>query len=172
MAVAAGAREVEAGGGRRRRRRWRAGTQQRQHVGRRRVSPAASEPRRVLPRAPGHPTRRPRHPANLLGRLRLPGDSVWGTRLDFGRLLQRPSTPAPRMGHVRVRDGLRPFPPLPGRVPLWHGDSDQCQLELPGFRLSFYSVRLLLWSLFTGSSGHIPARFSLQCHRGCEAALE
>lgn len=36
------------------------------------------------------------------------------------------------MGHVRVRDGFRPFPPLPGRVPLWHGDSDQCQLELPG----------------------------------------
>lgn len=50
--------------------------------------------------------------------------AVRGTRLDFGRLLQRSSTSATRMGHVRVRDGFYLFPPLPGRVPLWHGDSD------------------------------------------------
>lgn len=40
------------------------------------------------------------------------------------------------MGHVRVRDGVRLLPPLPGRVPLWRGDSDQCQLELPGKKFS------------------------------------
>lgn len=97
---------------------------QRQHVGRRSASPAAPEPRRVLPGAPHHPARRPGHPADLLGGLRLPGDSVWGTRLDFGRLLQRSSTSATRMGHVRVRDSFHLFPPFPGRVPLWHGDSD------------------------------------------------
>jgi len=74
-AAAAGAREAEAGGGR-----WRrAETQQRQHVGRRSTSSAAPESRHVLPRASGHPARRPRHPADLLGRLRVPGDCKWGS---------------------------------------------------------------------------------------------
>lgn len=36
------------------------------------------------------------------------------------------------MGHVRVGDGFYPFPPLPGGVPLRHGDSDRRQLELLG----------------------------------------
>lgn len=58
--------------------------------------------------------------------------AVRGPRLDFGCVLQRSSTSAPRMGHVRVHDGVHLLPPLPGRVPLWRGDSDQCQLELPG----------------------------------------
>lgn len=58
--------------------------------------------------------------------------AVRGPRLDFGCLLQCSSTSAPRLGHVRVRDGFCLFPPLPGRVPLWHGDSDWGQLELPG----------------------------------------
>ena len=49
---------------------------------------------------------------------------VRGTRVDPGRLLQCSSTSAARMGHVRVRDGFHLFPPLPGRVPLWRGDSD------------------------------------------------
>lgn len=58
--------------------------------------------------------------------------AVRGPRLDLGCLLQRSSTSAARMGHVRVRDGFSLFPPLPGPVPVWHGDSDRCQLELPG----------------------------------------
>lgn len=47
-----------------------------------------------------------------------------GSRLDSGRLLQRPPTSAARMGHVRVRDRLLLLPGLPGPLPLWHGDSD------------------------------------------------
>lgn len=70
------AREAEAGRGRR----WRlcAETSQRQHVGRR-SGPAAPEPRCVLPGAPDHPAHWPRHPADLLGSFRLPGDCKWGS---------------------------------------------------------------------------------------------
>jgi hypothetical protein len=66
------------GGGRRRRRRAETQQRQRHHVGRRSVSPAAPEPCRVFPGAPGHPARRPGHLADLLWRLRLPGDCKWG----------------------------------------------------------------------------------------------
>lgn len=79
--------------------------------------------------------------------------AVRGTRLDFGGFLQRSSTSAPRMGHVRVRDGFYPFPPFPGRVPLWHGDSDRCQLEFPGKGFL---------SLFQGNVGSITLSFCPQ----------
>lgn len=46
------------------------------------------------------------------------------TRVDTRRLLQCSSTSVARMGHVRVCDSFRLFSSLPGRVPLWHGDSD------------------------------------------------
>lgn len=46
------------------------------------------------------------------------------TRVDPSRLLQCSSTSVARMGHVCVCDSFRLFPSLPGRVPLWRGDSD------------------------------------------------
>lgn len=88
--AASRAREAKAGGGRRRRC---AETQQRQrqHVGRRGGGPAAPKSRRVLPCSAGHPARRPRYPADILRRLRLPGDCKWGSegRAPIGRDWQR-----------------------------------------------------------------------------------
>lgn len=138
----------------------------------RRSGPAAPEPRCVLPGAPDHPAHWPRHPADLLGSFRLPGDCAWGTGLDFGCFLQRSSTSAPRMGHVCIRDSLLLFLSLPGLVPLWYGDSDWRQLELPGLCLSFCRVCLLLWSLFTRSSGYLPAWPAVQHNHDGAAAPE